>query len=260
MSEPIFTFTPQFREFLPLYQDVTRVWIGDGTNGSLGELYAEYADGTQSDIGSVSLYPLALEEGYQGTAQEWMHDIVDLVEAGKDATATTVYYNSTSGSIDPTLVPATDWSSAPNPQPGKYIWSKITLTWNNGSSSAIYTVTYVGTNGAVNSVNGKTGNVTVYGDDIPVESESEQTIKSYIDGLNGSNLLIENESEQSIKDYVDSEIEEVSETVSGLNGDTLVIESNSEETIKHYIDNLVFTPVTATEEDIAALFGIEQEE
>ena len=66
-SNGIFEFYPSFKEFLPVYRDVTRIWMGDGeTTGESGMLYAEYADGHVQELGWVSMYGLAVQEaGYR---------------------------------------------------------------------------------------------------------------------------------------------------------------------------------------------------
>ena len=237
MSEPVFTFTPKFKESIPVRQNVSEVWIGDGTNGEYGMLYARYTDGSEPvALGSVSLYPLAVDQAhYSGTAEEWITDLVGLMSSGKGAVADTKYYSSDSGDINPAQVPAGSWTTTPNIQKGKYLWSKITLTWRDESTSDIYTVTYVGEDGGVASFNGATGTVIAYGSTIMIDANSNNDIKTYIDG----------------------EIDTLSDEIDDLTGDNIIIEANSQETIKDYIDNLVFEPNIATDANINALFGIE---
>ena len=78
-NNDLFTFYPSFNEFLPVYRDVTRVWVGNGTTtGTAGMLYAEFQDGTYAEIGYVSLYETAVANGYTGTQQQWVRDIINV--------------------------------------------------------------------------------------------------------------------------------------------------------------------------------------
>ena len=100
-----------------------------------------------------------------------------------EATTSYAYQNSESG----TTVPTGTWTNSPQPQEGKYIWSRITYTWTNGSVDNFYNVTYVGVNGtgSVNSVNGKGGNVILDGKDIYVDRslEVKETIYAAVERL-----------------------------------------------------------------------------
>lgn len=182
MSEGIFTFYPQFKEFLPLYRDVTRVWIGDGENtGEKGMLYAEYANGQVAELGFITLYPLAVEGGYTGTEAEWMDAIIHLAASNKGATVVTTYQNSDNPSTPP--LDSDNWSPTPSPQQGKYLWARSTLTWADQTQSNIYNVSYIGQDSSLVSVNGLTGEVVLHGENIKISSESNETIKSYVDSI-----------------------------------------------------------------------------
>ena len=140
-----FEFRPRFREVVPVYRNITRVWISDGEDGHpSGMLCAEYVDGNELELGSVTLYPIAVEQGYQGTEEEWIQAIVDVAATDKAATVSILYANSTDGTTPPSL----GWSATPNPESGKYTWTQITLSWfpdtASAATSVIYTVSYNG--------------------------------------------------------------------------------------------------------------------
>lgn len=77
LTETVLTFTPEFSDFISVYVGVKRTWIGDGTTGDQGVLYAEMADGAIQNIGPVSSYYYALQSGYTGTFQEWVQTLLD---------------------------------------------------------------------------------------------------------------------------------------------------------------------------------------
>lgn len=178
MSKGIFTFYPEFKEFLPVYRDVSRVWIGDGTHtGDAGMMYAQYADGTIVELGYVTLYSQAVDAGYTGSSSDWVAGVINLVAMNKGATVTVSYQNSDSGTVRPTG----EWSSTPAPEQGKFMWSKLVLTWIDGSTSDVYLVSYEGKDSAVVSVNGETGEIVLHGENVTISNTSDETIKHYID-------------------------------------------------------------------------------
>jgi len=181
----VYEFYPTFKEFLSVYRDVKRVWIGDGSGGDNNEsgmLYAEYANSRIVELGYVTLYPIAVENGYEGTESEWIRAIVNMAATDKGATASVSYQNSTSGTNPPS---GGTWSNLPNPQQGQYVWTRVVLRWVDGTTSTLYSVSYVGIDSSVeiSSVNGKTGVVVVRGDDIEIAVNNSKTIKQYIDEL-----------------------------------------------------------------------------
>ena len=102
MADGIFTFAPRFNEFLPLYQNVIKVWIGDGINtGEAGMLYVQYEDGTNAELGSVSLYATAVKNGYEGTAEDWLQTIMSISDIVKGSEVSISYKVSDSGTTHP---------------------------------------------------------------------------------------------------------------------------------------------------------------
>ena len=180
MANGIFEFYPQFSEFLPVYQNVSRIWLGDGVNtGEAGLLYAEYTNGNVAVLGSVSMYALAVEQGYQGTDLQWAQSIVRLASLEIGARVSVYYQTTDNGTQHPPI--QSNWESEPDPAPGMYVWSKIVITWADESESILFAVSYMGRDGGVSSVNGKTGDVILYGTEIRIESGKNQSIKDYID-------------------------------------------------------------------------------
>lgn len=53
------------------------------------------------------------------------------------------YATSTSG----TTIPATGWGDSVAPIHGQYYWTKAVITWDNGGTSTIYSVSYIGNDG-----------------------------------------------------------------------------------------------------------------
>ena len=174
----VFEFSPTFREFLPVYRDVTRVWIGDGINtGSSGMLYAEYADGHVGELGSVSLYATAVANGYTGTERDWLLMIMSVANLVRGSTVSISYAVSASG----TTHPSGSWSPTPVFEKGKFTWAKLDLQWIDGNTTSVYFAAYQGLDGQVESVNGETGNIVLHGENLKIESGSNQSIKEYID-------------------------------------------------------------------------------
>lgn len=182
-ENPVYTFNANFNEFLPEYRDVTRVWIGDGsnqTNQKAGMLYAQYVDNRIQELGYVTLYDYAHEHGYQGTAAEWTAGVIELVAMNKGATVSITYQTTTDGTNHPAESSAA-WSPTPAPEKGKFIWTKIVLQWIDSTTSTIYTVAYQGADSDLTSVNGLTGDAVLHGENIMVSASSQETLKHYID-------------------------------------------------------------------------------
>ena len=110
-------FYPSFNEFLPIYQGVSRVWIGDGVQtGTSGMLYAKFADGTTAALGSVTCYAAAVEAGYTGTERQWLSMIMSISQLVEGTQITVSYQSSTSGTSHPSST--SGWSSNPSPEKG----------------------------------------------------------------------------------------------------------------------------------------------
>lgn len=181
MADGVFTFRPEFKEFLPSYRYVNRVWIGDGVNtGTSGMLYAEYEDGSVAELGSVSLYATAVENGYQGTEKQWVQMIIGVADLVKGATAEIHYMISDSGVEHPDEE-SEEWSETPSFEQGKFTWAKVDLRWIDGTTTTFYSASYHGRDGSVTSVNAQTGDIVLHGENIPIAGEGDQTIKEYID-------------------------------------------------------------------------------
>ena len=234
MPDGNFTFTPQFKEFLPLYRDVTRVWIGSSANNEKeGMLYAEYANGSSSELGYITLYPLAVENGYTGTDTEWMQGIISLIATNKGASVTLRYQNSTNGTTHPSA--SSGWTTTPSPQQGKYLWTKVTLTWADQTTSDVYLVSYQGSDSSIVSVNGMTGTVVLHGENVKISANSNTTLKSYIDSKASDVVSVNNLTGAVV-----------------LHGENVKIDSSSNKTVKAYIDE--FQPDFASDSEIDALF------
>ena len=114
-------FRATFKEFLPLYRDVTRVWIGDGSSSVqsdhqlAGMLYAEYATGDVAELGYVTLYDYASNHGYSGSVDDWTAGVISLVAMNKGATISVKYQTTTNGTTHPDA-DSSGWSNSPNPQ------------------------------------------------------------------------------------------------------------------------------------------------
>ena len=176
----LFTYYASFNEFLPVYRDVIRVWVGNGsTTGTAGMLYAEYQDGTYAEIGSVSLYETAVASGFTGTPQQWVQAIMNMANLVRGSDISVYYKISEDGQNHP---PANDeWSNVPVSEQGKYTWVKMNLTWVDGSTTPIYFCAYNGLDGSVTSVNQQTGDIFLHGENLLIAMNSQKTIKQYID-------------------------------------------------------------------------------
>lgn len=131
-----------------------------------------------------------------GTVPAPYEDWVNLVLETKDDLnaifegATTTYQNSSSAST----VPTGSWTNTPSPEKGKYLWSRIQFDWGTGSSSYLYIVGYIGTDGegAVETVNGAYGAVVLDAGDINVDKTavSPVTIAAALAAKLNSSMII----------------------------------------------------------------------
>ena len=78
-------FNVEFGDFITLYRGVVRVWIGNGTNGEDGVLYAEMVDGVVQNLGPVTAYYYAKQAGFQGTFVEWVQLVLDTTVNAQNA-------------------------------------------------------------------------------------------------------------------------------------------------------------------------------
>lgn len=160
--------------------------VANGAKGDTGEashVWIKYAS-QQPTASSHSMgdLPDAWMGVYSGTAAEapddwqqytWYQIKGEKGDTGAAATVTgtTVEYMvSDSG----TIVPSGSWSTViPTVPQGKYLWTKVTTTFNTGSPAVSYSVARMGIDGAgsVSSVNEKSpdesGNVSLLAEDIP---------------------------------------------------------------------------------------------
>lgn len=163
--------------------------VANGAKGDTGEashVWIKYAS-QQPTASSHSMgdLPDAWMGVYSGTAAEapddwqqykWYQIKGDKGDTGAAATVsgTTVEYMvSDSG----TIVPSGSWSTTiPTVPQGKYLWTRVTTTFNTGSPAVSYSVTRMGIDGtgSVSSVNDKSpdesGNVSLSAEDIPTSS------------------------------------------------------------------------------------------
>lgn len=106
--------------------------------------------------GDVTITNVKLEKGTKAT--EWTPHPDDLIgDTGKGIKSTTITYQaSTSG----TAVPTGSWSgSIPNVSAGQYLWTRTIFSYSDNTTSTIYSVSRMGTNGT----NGKSiGSVVNY--------------------------------------------------------------------------------------------------
>lgn len=91
-SSGVYTFYPQFSDYVTLYRGVVEVFIGDGIKGqNIGNLYAVYITGEVQDIGPVSSYAVAVSEGYAGpgtdfpTPESWVAHIIETTQNAQTA-------------------------------------------------------------------------------------------------------------------------------------------------------------------------------
>lgn len=159
--------------------------VYNGAKGDKGEdshVWIKYASQQPTaDSHSMGDLPDAWMGVYSGTAEEapddwqqytWYQIKGEKGDTGAAATVTgtTVEYMvSDTG----TIVPSGSWSTViPTVPQGKYLWTKVTTTFNTGSPAVSYSVTRMGIDGAgsVSSVNEKSpdesGNVSLSAEDI----------------------------------------------------------------------------------------------
>lgn len=159
--------------------------VYNGAKGDKGEdshVWIKYASQQPTaDSHSMGDLPDAWMGVYSGTAEEAPDDWQQYMwyqikgEKGDTGAAATVtgttveYMVSDSG----TIVPSGSWSTViPTVPQGKYLWTKVTTTFNTGSPAVSYSVTRMGIDGAgsVSSVNEKSpdesGNVSLSAEDI----------------------------------------------------------------------------------------------
>lgn len=154
-----------------------------GDKGDDSHVWIKYASQQPTaDSHSMGDLPDAWMGVYSGTAAEapddwqqytWYQIKGEKGDTGAAATVTgtTVEYMvSDSG----TIVPSGSWSTTiPTVPQGKYLWTKVTTTFNTGSPAVSYSVARMGIDGAgsVSSVNEKSpdesGNVSLSAEDIP---------------------------------------------------------------------------------------------
>ena len=163
--------------------------VANGAKGDTGEashVWIKYAS-QQPTASSHSMgdLPDAWMGVYSGTAEEapddwqqytWYQIKGEKGDTGAAATVmgTTVEYMvSDSG----TIVPSGSWGTTiPTVPQGKYMWTRVTTTFNTGSPAVSYSVTRMGIDGtgSVSSVNDKSpdesGNVSLSAEDIPTSS------------------------------------------------------------------------------------------
>ena len=119
----------------------------------IGAYIGTCVDYAKDDPTSVGMYKWAKIKGEAGAKG-------DKGDTGKGVKSTSVAYQvSTSG----TTVPTGTWSgSVPSASAGQYLWTRTIITYNDNTTSTIYSVGRMGTNGA-NGTNGKSiGSVVNY--------------------------------------------------------------------------------------------------
>lgn len=108
--------------------------------------------------------------------EDWVNQVLETKDDLNNIfeSASTTYQNSTSAST----IPTGEWSLTPAPEKGKYLWSRIQFNWGTGSSSYLYVVSYVGTDGegAVELVNGYYGTVVLDAGDINVDKNAQTPV------------------------------------------------------------------------------------
>ena len=102
MSNGIYTFYPEFSQYVTLYRGVTAVWIGNGDSSSpanpdfpafndQGVLYASYIDDSVQNLGPVSSFAEAVQSGKAGpgtdfpTEADWIQHIAITSQHAQDA-------------------------------------------------------------------------------------------------------------------------------------------------------------------------------
>ena len=128
-------------------------------------------------------------EYYASQASSSASTAATLANSVKGATIDITYMNSDDGRNHPSAS-SSDWNATPNPVSGKYMWTKMVLTWTDTSTSTMYSVSYIGVNGtgSVHSVNGKVGNVTLYATDIAMSSSDSATISDKLTAITNNEI------------------------------------------------------------------------
>lgn len=102
MSNGVYTFYPEFSQYVTLYRGVTAVWIGNGNSSSpanpdfptfndQGVLYASYIDDSVQNLGPVSSFAEAVASGKAGpgtdfpTEADWILHIAATSQYAQDA-------------------------------------------------------------------------------------------------------------------------------------------------------------------------------
>ena len=99
------------------------------------------------------------------------------------------YQNNTDGHNPPT---GGIWTTNPNPENGKFTWSRTVFTWDDGSTTVLHNVTYIGVNGtgAVDDVNGLAGHVILDAANIYYDAyeASPVTLKSLVGTITNAQI------------------------------------------------------------------------
>lgn len=169
--------------------DTTKTVVGVyGDTGLQTYVWIRYSavEPTQdSDVGTVPDKWIGIYCGTSSTAPtsyssyEWYEYKGAKGDTG-DASAVTASSISYQQSDSGTTVPTGEWTVlVPTPVQGKYLWTRISITFNAGSPITFYSVAHYGIDGtgAVSTVNDiapdTNGNVEITADDILVEADGE---------------------------------------------------------------------------------------
>lgn len=74
-NETPFVFSAEFSESIALYRGIVRVWI-EQEGEDAGKLKAEFRTGEIQELGYVSDYFYAKENGYEGTMSQWIDTLI----------------------------------------------------------------------------------------------------------------------------------------------------------------------------------------
>lgn len=84
MADNQYTFRVKFNDFIVLYRGVEKVWI----DNSDGIFYVQMVDGAiQTSLGPVTAYHWALEQGFEGTFEEWVQTVLEGTQHALDSEA-----------------------------------------------------------------------------------------------------------------------------------------------------------------------------
>lgn len=171
--------------------------IRDGLKGDTGDdwyIWIKYASDLPTADADMSVYPDNYIGIYSGTASSapahytdytWYQWKGDTGATGAAATITSQevgYLYSNSGSV----VPEGSWSpNVPQVQVGAYLWTRVKVTYNSGTTVTSYSVSRIGQDGSgsVSSVNGVpptagTTDVELTASDIP--ASDSQSVQAHI--------------------------------------------------------------------------------